>query len=50
MLLFVLLFLSLITGFMYSVIKIIKEHKVDLLRIVSILHIIIFILIIVFAK
>ena len=50
MLLFVLLFGSLFRGLVYSLIKIIKEHKIDVLKIVSFTNVILFILIFVFAK
>ena len=50
MLLFVLLFASLLTGFIYSIVKIVKDHKIDVLRIVSFTNVIIFILIFVFAS
>ncbi len=45
MLLFVLLFVSLLTGFICSIIKIIKEHQFNVLTITPILNVILFVII-----
>ena len=50
MILFVLLFISLMIGFVYSIIKILKEHSFNILQIVSIANVLLFILIFIFAK
>ncbi len=50
MLLFVLLFASLLTGFIFAIIELVKSRVFSVLRIVSILNVILFILIFVFSK
>lgn len=50
MLLFLLFFASLLTGAIYSGIKIFKEKQIDLLKIVSLINIVFVIIIFVTAK
>lgn len=46
---FVLLFASLITGFIYSIIKLIKEKSFNLAYIISITNVILFVIIFIFS-